>query len=261
MSEAEFQGIKAVGFAAAMATALMLQWLRPHAALRGSWTSNGTLWALNAAILGLVCAGCACTVSRWAASEGVGLLNLGSVPAWMGILLAVAGLDLVSYGWHRANHTFPWLWRFHQVHHSDPAYTTTTALRSHPGELLLALPVRLVAVALLGISIPGVIAFELVFAFSNFIEHGNIDLPRRFERRLSVAVVVPALHRLHHSREQRLLDSNFGTIFSIWDRLFGSFAASSSAARVHVGLPGLGETLGPMALLSMPARGIFRGES
>jgi sterol desaturase/sphingolipid hydroxylase (fatty acid hydroxylase superfamily) len=261
MTEAEFQLVKSVGFVAAMAVALGLQRLRPHAESRGSWRSNGGLWAVNAVVLGLVCAGCACTVSRWAAAGGVGLLNQGSVPMWIAIPVAIVGLDLVSYGWHRANHTFSWLWRFHQVHHSDTAFTVTTALRFHPGELLLALPLRLAAVAALGVSIPGVIAFELVFAFANFVEHGDIDLPRELERRLAWVLVVPALHRRHHGRQQRLLDSNFGTIFSVWDRLFRSFGENTSATRIHVGLPGLGEPLGLVQLVPIPARGVSRGGS
>ena len=260
MTEAEFQAIKSAGFVSAMALALVLQRLLPHAETRGSWLPNGGLWAVNAAVLGLVCTGCACTVSRWAAREGVGALNQAAIPQWIAIPVAILGLDLVSYGWHRANHVVPLLWRFHQVHHSDPAFTVTTALRFHPGELLLALPLRLFAVAALGVSIPGVIAFELVFAFANFVEHGNIDLPRRLEERISRALIVPALHRRHHSRAQRCLNSNYGTIFSFWDRLFSSYGASTSDVLVEVGLPDLGDSLGPVGLISMPARGGFRGE-
>ena len=260
MTEAEFQAIKSVGFVSAMAFAVVLQRLLPHAASRGSWIANGGLWALNAAVLGLVCAGCACTVSNWATEAGFGALNQLAIPQWVAVPAAIIALDFVSYGWHRANHVVPFLWRFHQVHHSDPAFTVTTAVRFHPGELLLALPLRLLAVAAFGVSISGVIAFELTFAFANFVEHGNIDLPRRLEARLSRALIVPALHRRHHSRTQRRLNSNYGTIFSFWDQLFGSFGASSSDVRVEVGLPNLGNSLGPLDLISMPARGVFRGE-
>ncbi len=107
-----------------------------------------------------------------------------------------------------------------------------SVLRFHPGELLLALPLRLLAVAALGVSIPGVIAFELVFAFANFVEHGNIDLRRRLEEHLSRALIVPALHRPHHSREQQRLNSNYGTSFSFWDQRFGSYGGSTSDVRV-----------------------------
>ncbi len=261
MTETEFQVVKSVGFVVAFVVALSIQRMRPRSLIRGSWSSNGPLWAINAAALGLLCAGCACTASRWASDEGIGLLNTVSVSEWVSIPISIVGLDLVSYGWHRANHRFSTLWRFHQVHHSDSAFTVTTALRFHPGELLLALPLRLGAVAALGVSIPGVIGFELVFAFANFIEHGDIDLPRELEQGLSRVFVVPALHRRHHGQQQQLLDSNFGTIFSVWDRLFGSFGESSSAVEVDVGLPGLQDQLGPLALSALPLRGIFRGEA
>jgi sterol desaturase/sphingolipid hydroxylase (fatty acid hydroxylase superfamily) len=151
------------------------------------------------------------------------------------------------------------LWRFHQVHHGDSQYTVTTALRFHPGELLLALPVRLLAVTFLGVPVVGVIVFEVVFAFANFWEHGDIDLPLKVEEALGRAFITPALHRRHHSVESQLLDSNFGTIFSLWDRLFGSFGENRSSVKIETGLPGVEGSIGTMGILALPARGIFRG--
>ena len=259
MSEAEFQIVKSIGFVLALALAIAIQRKRPHRALAGSWRTNTGLWALNAAVLGAVCAGCACTVSRWASGGGIGLLNQGVVSAWVAIPLSVLGMDLVSYFWHGANHRLEFLWRFHQAHHSDPDYTVTTALRFHPGELLLALPLRLVAVAGLGLPIVGVIAFEVIFAFANFWEHGNIDLPLKLERTVGRIFITPALHRQHHSRESRLLDTNYGTIFSFWDRLLGSYAENRSDEWVDTGLPGIEGALGTLELLALPVRGVFRG--
>lgn len=259
MTEAEFQIVKSAGFVLAFALAVGLQHWRPHRRLAGSWRANGGLWAVNAVVLGAVCTGCACTVSHWARGEGWGLLNQGVGPGWLAIAVSVLGLDLVSYAWHRANHRVSLLWRLHQAHHSDPDYTVTTALRFHPGELLLALPVRLVAIALLGVPIAGVIVFELVFAFANFCEHGNIALPGKMERRLGRVLITPALHRRHHGQEARLLDTNFGTIFSFWDRLLGSYGENRSAVRVETGLPGIASSLGTLGILALPARGEFRG--
>ena len=156
--------------------------------------------------------------------------------------------------------TVPLLWRLHQEHHSDASFTATTALRFHPGEILLSLPLRLAVVALVGVPVEAVALFEVLFAIANFIEHANVRLPLAFERAMAKAFVTPALHRRHHSREQRLLDSNFATIFSFWDRLFGSFGASSSAVRVRIGLPGAAPGLGPAAVLALPAREVLRGE-
>jgi sterol desaturase/sphingolipid hydroxylase (fatty acid hydroxylase superfamily) len=228
--------------------------------MRGSWRVNGSLWAVNLVVVGVACGACACVVSRWAADEGVGLLNATALPLAAGILLSILALDLVSYVWHRVNHTLLLLWRFHQVHHSDPTFTATTALRFHPGELLLSLPLRLVAVAALGAPVSAVIAFEVCFAFSNFVEHGNIRLPLRLEAVLARVLVTPALHRRHHGRRRGELGTNFGTIFSLWDRLFGSFGESSSEARFRIGLPGGTPPQGPVGALLLPRRAAPRGE-
>lgn len=260
MTEAEFQIVKSIGFVSAFALAIAIQRFRPHRALAGSWRANAGLWALDAAVIGAVCAGCACTVSRWASGSGVGLLNQGVVSAWLAIPISVLAMDLVSYFWHRANHLLQFLWRFHQVHHSDPDYTVTTALRFHPGELLLALPVRILAIVVLGVPIAGVIVFEVIFAIANFCEHGNIDVPLNVEGPLGRVFITPALHRRHHGRESRLLDTNYGTIFSFWDRLLGSYGDSRSNVLIDTGLPGIESPLGIKGILALPARGVLRGE-
>jgi sterol desaturase/sphingolipid hydroxylase (fatty acid hydroxylase superfamily) len=259
MTELEFQVIKSVGFVAALALAVVIQRSRPHRALSGSWRANVGLWAVNATLLGVVCGGCACAASLWASGRGIGLLNQGGVSLWAAIPVSIIGLDLISYFWHRANHRVPFLWRFHQAHHSDAQYTVTTALRFHPGELLFALPVRLFGVAMLGVPVAGVIVFEVVFAFANFWEHGNINLTPKVEQAIGRVFITPALHRRHHSVESQLLDSNYGTILSVWDRLLRSFGGSTSSALIETGLPELGTSLGTLEILALPARGVFHG--
>jgi sterol desaturase/sphingolipid hydroxylase (fatty acid hydroxylase superfamily) len=155
----------------------------------------------------------------------------------LAVTVGIIGLDAVSYAWHRANHRLPLLWRFHQVHHGDASFHVTTALRFHPGELLLALPVRLAAVITLGVPPDGVLVFELVFGVANLLVHGNFDVPRRVEPIVRALLVTPALHRAHHASDWRDLNTNFGTIFSCWDRLAGTFRASDPARRVVTGLP------------------------
>jgi sterol desaturase/sphingolipid hydroxylase (fatty acid hydroxylase superfamily) len=241
VSEGQFQVLRGAGFVAAVALALLLQRLRPHARLRGSWHVNCGLWFTNLLVIGVVCGACACTVARWAADAGVGVLNAVPAPQWLGISAAIVALDLVSYFWHRANHRVAFLWRFHQVHHSDPTFTASTGVRFHPGELLLSLPVRLTAVALVGASAEAVVLFEIVFTVANLVEHGDIDLPLRFERLMGYAFITPALHRRHHTKPGPERDTNFGTTFAIWDRLFGTRADSDSATTIETGLPGMGE--------------------
>ncbi len=245
MSAPEFQLARAGAFGLALATAATLQRLAPHAGHRGSLRVNAALWALDAAIVGGVCGTCALAAADWAARQGLGLLHALAAPWWVAMASSVLGLDFVSYLWHRANHEVAVLWRFHRVHHSDPSFTVSTGLRFHPGELLLSLPVRLLAVVLLGAPAAAVLAFEAVFAFANLVEHGDIDLPPRLERGADRLVVTPALHRIHHARLPPERDRNFGTILIVWDRLLGTHRPSRSAARVAVGLD---ETAAPRGL-------------
>jgi sterol desaturase/sphingolipid hydroxylase (fatty acid hydroxylase superfamily) len=255
MDERSFQLLRVGAFVVAVALAFLLQRLTPHARLRGSWLVNGGLWLLNAVVLGLVCGACAFSVADWAAREHVGLLHRTAAPTWLAMVGTVVVLDLVSYGWHRANHRLEVLWRFHQVHHSDPTFTASTGLRFHPAELLLSLPIRLGAVILLGAPAVAVLAFEAVFTLANLVEHGDIDLPRRGERIFGRLFVTPALHRRHHTRVGPARDTNFGTIFSGWDRLFGTFTSSDSSASVDTGLPGLSQvTLAEALVLPLRVR-------
>src|SRR2546426_905890 len=108
--------------------------------------------------------------------------------------LAAAALDLVSYGWHRANHRVAPLWRFHRVHHSDPSFTVSTGVRFHPGELVLSLPLRLAAVVAIGASPAAVVAFEIAFTVANLIEHGDIDVVAPVETAVGRGFVPSAPH-------------------------------------------------------------------
>jgi sterol desaturase/sphingolipid hydroxylase (fatty acid hydroxylase superfamily) len=98
----------------------------------------------------------------------------------------------------------------------------------------------------------GVVVFEVVFTMANLFEHGDIDLPLAFERRIGRIGITPALHRRHHSRQRAELNSNFGTIFALWDRLLGTYGDSSSAARIDTGLAELCDTPGVGRALALP---------
>ena len=140
------------------------------------------------------------------------------------------------------------------MHHSDAEFTVSTGVRFHPGELLLSLPIRLVAVAALGPSALAVVAFEVIFTIANLVEHGDIDLPLAIERRFGRVCVTPALHRRHHSRRHSELDTNFGTVFVWWDRLLDTYTVSSSGQRIDTGLAELRATPALGRALLLPLR-------
>jgi len=253
VSESGAQLLRGLVPLAAFALGLALERLIPHATLRPEWRANLGLWLVDAVLMAIVCGTCGWASAEWAQASGIGLLNQIDVPLVAGIAATVVGLDLLSYGWHRANHEVGFLWRFHQVHHADADYHVSTALRFHPGELLLALPVRLGAIVVLGAPPVAVVAFEAIFAIANVLEHGNFDLPRRVERTLGTVLVTPALHRRHHSTQRSERDSNYGTILCLWDRLARTLRPSTSEAQFATGLSGGAgarrRSLGAMLLL------------
>jgi sterol desaturase/sphingolipid hydroxylase (fatty acid hydroxylase superfamily) len=235
--EALYQIVRTAAAGATIALAFCLERWRPHARLRPAWRTNLGLFAIGSLVTAAVCGACGWVVAAWAASRGLGLLAFAGAPLWLAAALGLLGLDAVSYAWHRANHRLRGLWRFHQVHHGDASFHFTTAMRFHPGELLLALPLRLAAVVALGVPPEGVLAFELVFGAANLLEHGNFDLPGRLDARLQPVFVTPALHRGHHAASWQELNTNFGTVLSVWDRLGGTFRAGDPSRAVATGLP------------------------
>lgn len=237
MGEDELQLARSAGFLIACAVAIAGQRLSPHAAIRRSPRMNLSLWLLNTIVLGVVCGSCIFGAAAWAGDHGVGLLNMAQTPMWCAILVTIFALDLLSYGWHWANHRLGFLWRFHRVHHSDESFTASTGVRFHPGELLLSLPPRLAVVVLLGTPAIGLLIFEILFALANLFEHSDADLPRGLEQRMEQVMITPALHRFHHIRARPELDHNFGTLFSCWDRFFGTIRWSMSADQINTGLP------------------------
>ncbi len=257
MTEAKLQVLRGAGFVAATLVAVLIQRLAPHARVRGSWRVNGWLWIVDTAVVGAVCGACGFRAAAWAAQNGFGVLNQAAATPWTTIPVTVVALDLTSYGWHWANHRVPFLWRLHQVHHSDPSFTVSTGVRFHPGELLLSLPVRLAAVVLIGAPVGGVLVFEVAFGFANLFEHGDINLPSRAESWLARVCITPAVHRRHHTKVGPARDSNFGTMFSVWDRTFGTFTPNDSATRIETGLPEIGDLPVSRALM-LPLRHLTR---
>ena len=237
MEIASYDILRAIVLGAALLMILALEWRAPNALLERPWRTNLGLGLVDTALKRVACGACGLLVAAWVDARDVGLLQRFELPAWLAIAFAIVMLDGVSWLWHRANHRIPWLWRWHRIHHADRAFQVTTALRCHPGELLLALPVRLVAIALLGLTPAGVIAFELCFGVMNLLVRGNVDLPRRLDGLVGRLLVTPAAHRLHHGRSAAAMNSNFGTLFSLFDRAGGTWHAGRPGLQVDTGLP------------------------
>jgi sterol desaturase/sphingolipid hydroxylase (fatty acid hydroxylase superfamily) len=160
---------------------------------------------------------------------------------WLGLFADLLVLDLAIYWWHRANHLVPFLWRFHEVHHLDERLDTTSALRFHFGEVLLSAIVRALVILALGIPLSSILVFEALVLVSTLFHHANISLPPAFERALARVIVTPSIHWVHHHAIRRDTDSNYATILSVWDRLFGTRSLSRRDIDMRIGVEGLAD--------------------
>ncbi|MEI7868018.1 MAG: sterol desaturase family protein [Candidatus Methylumidiphilus sp.] len=166
-----------------------------------------------------------------------GLLHGVSHPVLKEVLTFLS-FDLTLYLWHRLNHTYDCLWMFHKVHHSDPTMNVSTAFRLHFVEVVLTAMVKSIFIMAMGVQSAVVLANEAVITLMVMFHHANIRFTG--ENWLGKLVIVPYLHRTHHSTLRQEHDNNYGAVFSFWDRLFGSFAEKEPEKIGVEAIPGLG---------------------
>ena len=160
---------------------------------------------------------------------------------WAGLAIDFLILDCWIYGWHRLNHVVPFLWRFHEVHHLDEHLDVTSALRFHFGEVVLSSLVRAVVILLLGLPLMNVVIFETMVTVAAIFHHSNLNLPDKIDAVLSCIIVTPSLHWVHHHALRGDTDSNYSTIFSLWDRLFASRNIAKFNITMKMGVEGLSD--------------------
>lgn len=189
-------------------------------------------------------------------SAGSGLLARLPLPPLAVGTLAVLALDLAYYASHVAMHRVPVLWRFHRVHHSDPAVDVTTTIRQHPGEGVIRYAFVSAAAIALGASPAAYAIHRVASALVGLLEHANLRLPPRADDALALVFTWPSFHKVHHSLDARFTDTNYGNLVSWWDRLFGTFTPAREGARIDYGLAGFDDaaTQRTAGLLMLPFR-------
>lgn len=162
--------------------------------------------------------------SDWTNQHDFGLLPWLNLSLGLEILVGLLFLDLISaYFIHWIEHKIKFLWRFHLIHHADIYVDTTTANRHHPGESVIRAIFTLLAVFLCGAPIYLVMLYQSISVVLSQFNHANISLPPAMDKAISWIIVSPNMHKVHHHFKRPQTDSNYGNIFSIWDRIFGTF--------------------------------------
>ena len=175
-------------------------------------------------------------VTKWAQHHSFGLLHLLALPGRWPIVAAIVALDCWQYWWHRLNHCVPFLWRFHAAHHADAELDASSGVRFHTGEMCCSFLARLVLLPLLGVTVPQLLLYESLALPVILFHHSNIRISGTADRCLRWLIPTPWMHWVHHSRWQPETDSNFTSLLSVWDRLFGSFRLNPRPSEISLGL-------------------------
>ncbi|WP_341227980.1 sterol desaturase family protein [uncultured Arcticibacterium sp.] len=165
--------------------------------------------------------------SDWVVKNDFGIINwLPEMPIWAYAILGLMILDLIgAYFIHWLEHQVKWMWMFHLIHHSDLNVDTTSANRHHPGESVFRLVFTTIAVVITGAPMWMVFMYQSISVVLSQFNHANINLPNNVHKILSYFIVTPNMHHVHHHYTQPYTDSNYGNIFSIWDRIFGTYSS------------------------------------
>lgn len=178
---------------------------------------------VNALLVSLVFVSLWAMGSDWSHEERFGLFHRFEMGTAFHFVLAVLLLDLWMYIWHRMNHEISFFWRFHRVHHSDPNMDVTTATRFHVGEIFFSSLFRIPLIILLGIWVGELLLYETIAFTVVQLHHSNVGLPPKLDRMVRGVIVSPFMHKIHHSRWRPETDSNYGSLFSFWDRIARTF--------------------------------------
>lgn len=199
---------------------------------------NGCISVLAFAVAASLVKPAALHALEWTSQRPFGLLHLIEMPPWAQVAVGFLLLDLSFYYWHVLNHRVPLLWRFHNVHHIDPALDVSTAFRFHFGEVLFSVVFRVVQVSAIGMSFTTFAAYEIVFQANTLFHHSNLRLPIRLERWLNKLIVTPRMHGIHHSEVRRETNSNYGVVFPWWDKLHRTLGLNIPQSEIEIGIPG-----------------------
>ncbi len=164
-------------------------------------------------------------LSDWCATAQFGIVYWTIANILLTIIIGVLALDFSSWLVHLVMHKVPLLWRFHLIHHSDTNVDVTTGLRHHPGDSLLRGIFFLLLIFISGAPMYSVMIYQTLVVLATAFTHANISLPVKLDKALSWVLISPNMHKVHHHWKQPYTDSNYGAVFSIWDRLLGTFSS------------------------------------
>jgi sterol desaturase/sphingolipid hydroxylase (fatty acid hydroxylase superfamily) len=184
------------------------------------------------AIFGIASVG----VFAWISESHFGIIHLIDLPVWAELLIAILLFELIAqYFIHWLLHSVKWMWKFHMIHHSDTHLDVTSGTRHHPGDFIMREMFALIAVIITGAPPAFYFFYRICTVFFTYFTHANISISPGLDKALSLVFITPNMHKFHHHFERPWTDRNYGNIFSVWDRLFGTFVYADTS-KIKYGL-------------------------
>lgn len=164
--------------------------------------------------------------------------NVSAWPHWAQLLTLFLIRDFIQWNVHRMLHYVPWLWKFHQVHHSVTQMGFAAHLRYHFMETIVYRTIEYLPLALLGFGIQDFILVHLFAITIGHLNHANFYLPLGPLRYLFNS---PQMHIWHHAKElpKGKLGVNYGITLSVWDYIFGTVWMPKDGRDVELGFQGV----------------------
>jgi sterol desaturase/sphingolipid hydroxylase (fatty acid hydroxylase superfamily) len=162
--------------------------------------------------------------TQWVVEHNFGIVQWLHLPMIGTAVIGLLLMDLIgAYLPHWAEHHVKWMWQFHIVHHTDQHVDTTTANRHHPGESVIRVVFTILGIFIVGIPIWVFFIYQTLSLVLTQFNHSNFAFPLWLDKILVTVICTPSMHRVHHHYRQPYSDSNYGNIFSFWDRIFGTY--------------------------------------
>lgn len=193
------------------------------------WAGNFGLVLINSALFWVIYPGFGIGAAIIASEQDWGLLRRIELPYWVAFAASIVLLDVGHFAIHYLFHRVPILWRMHRLHHTDHDFDVTTGFRFHPAEAVLEHGASLAIIVIVGPPVLAVMLFAFSYLLTTSWVHGNVRMPARWDQRLRRLLVTPDMHRTHHSQVDEETNSNYGGLFSCWDRLFGTYVDAPRA--------------------------------
>ncbi|MCT4641085.1 MAG: sterol desaturase family protein [Bacteriovoracaceae bacterium] len=159
-------------------------------------------------------------------AKKITLINLGSAYSPISVIATIIIFDFFIYLQHVLSHKINFLWRFHKVHHSDREMGTTSGFRFHPIEIIMSGFYKVALIFIFRPSVEGYIIYEITLSSFALFNHSNIRINSKLDKLLKIFLVTPSFHFPHHDTEHKNMNSNYGNIFSTWDKLFRTYTTN-----------------------------------